>query len=72
MSQRYSLVLEASMVGKPLQMPPGCREIERNESSEMIEDEDGPAVVIECDDSLEDDDDFSPCDFPGVRSAEPL
>jgi hypothetical protein len=38
----------------------------------MIEDEGGPAVIIECDDSLVDDDDFSPADFPGVRSAEPL
>jgi hypothetical protein len=72
MSQQYCLVLESDMVGKPLQMPPGCREIQRDESAEMIEDEGGPVVIIECDDSLADDDDFSPLDFPGVRLVEPL
>jgi hypothetical protein len=71
-SQQYALVLEPDMVGKRLKMPPGCRVLHRNESSQMIEDEGGPVVIIECDDALEDDDDFSPIDFPGVRLVEPL
>ena len=38
----------------------------------MIEDEGGPAVIIECADSLVDDNDFSPLDFPSGTSVEPL
>jgi hypothetical protein len=71
-SQQYALVLDPDMVGKPLQMPAGCRELQRDESSQMIEDEGGPIVIVECNDALENDDDFTPWDFPGVRSAEPL
>lgn len=68
---QYSVVLAPEMIGKPLELPAGCRVVERCEDPDLIEDEGGPALVVECDEDV-DDETFSLLDVPGVVSAEPL
>jgi hypothetical protein len=63
----YAVVLDGDMVGRTLELPSGCRILERNESKEVLEDEGGPAVIIECE-----DDNVDLLSIPGVRTIEPL
>jgi hypothetical protein len=65
---RYCLILMPEMVGRPLALPPGCREIQRNEDEEMLEDEGGSAVFVECDHDCYDE----LADMPGWKEIEPL
>ena len=63
----YAVVFDMDMVGRALELPSGCRILERNESKELLEDEGGPAMIIDCE-----DDNVDLLFIPGVRWIEPL
>jgi len=65
--RRYAVVLAPDMVGRPIHLPAGCRVLERAESSDVLEDEGGPAAIVEwCNDEVD------PLDVPGIVEVEPL
>ena len=64
---RYAVVLGPEMIGVALHLPAGCREVERNESAELLVDQRGPGSILECD-----NEDFDLLSITGIVSIEPL